>query len=274
MKLKDRVAVITGGSQGIGAGIAQRFAEEGAMVVIADINEEKSKMVISRLTAPRHRAIFVVCDVTDSNQVDNLFARTLEKFGRLDILVNNAALTHHPDSNKHFLELSTEAWSKALAVNLTGMFHCSQRAGRIMVKQVADGKAAGGCIINIGSGGGSRAHRQLLAYDTTKGGIEAATRGMALDLAPWKIRVNTLVPGNIQVENSLSGAIGPEAAKGTIPFGRPGSPKEMGAAAAFLASDDALYMTGQRLIVDGGMDAQLRSPGVDTRIDPSLPERL
>ncbi|HSG42187.1 MAG TPA: SDR family oxidoreductase [Anaerolineales bacterium] len=274
MKLENKIAIITGGSQGIGAGIAQRFAEEGAAVVIADINEEKSKELTSKLTASGHRAIFVVCDVSDSTQVDNLFSRTLEEFGRLDTLVNNAALTHHPESNKHFLELSTEAWLKALAINLTGMFFCSQRAGRIMVKQVAEGKATGGCIINIGSGGGSRAHRQLLAYDTTKGGIEAATRGMALDLAPWKIRVNTLVPGNVHVKNSLGGAIGPDAAQRTIPFGRPGSPDELGAAAAFIASDDALYMTGQRLIIDGGMDAQLRSPGVDTKIDLSLLERL
>jgi len=143
-----------------------------------------------------------------------------------------------------------------------------------MVKQVAAGTATGGCIINIGSGGGSRAHRQLLAYDTTKGGIEAATRGIALDLAPWRIRVNTLVPGNIAVDNSLGGAIGPEAAQRTIPFGYPGSPADIGDAAVFLASADALYITGQRLIVDGGMDAQLRSPGVDTQIDPTLPERL
>jgi 3-oxoacyl-[acyl-carrier protein] reductase len=106
----------------------------------------------------------------------------------------------------------------------------------------------------------------LFNYDTTKGGIEAATRAMALDLAPWKIRVNTIVPGNITVENGLGGAIGPEAAQRTIPLGHPGTPADIATAAAFLASDDAAYITGQRLVIDGGMEAQLRSPGVDTVI--------
>lgn len=274
MRLKDRVAIITGGAQGIGAGIALRFADEGAAVVIADINEEKSKTLMSRITESGHRALFVNCDVSDSDQVDSLFARTMREFARLDILVNNAALVHHKKSNVHFLELSADDWLKSLAINLTGMFYCSQQAGRIMVKQVAAGKAAGGSIINIGSAGGSRAHRHLLAYDATKGGVEAATRGMALDLAPWRIRVNTLVPGNIAVDNSLSGAIGPETAQRTIPLGYPGSPDDIGAAALFLASDDARYITGQRLVVDGGMDAQLRSPGVDIVTDPNLPERF
>jgi 3-oxoacyl-[acyl-carrier protein] reductase len=263
MKLKDRIAVITGGAQGIGAAIAARFTQEGAKVVIADINEEKSKALGSQLEG----SIYVLCDVSDQGQVANLFDKTLEAFGRIDILVNNAALVHHPDSNKNFLELTPEAWSRALAINLTGMFLCSKRAGRILVKQVTEGKAAGGAIVNMSSGGGMRAHRHLMAYDTTKGGIEAATRAMAMDMAPWKIRVNVVVPGNITVENALGGATGPEAAARTIPLGRPGSPADIASAAAFLASDDAAYITGQRIVVDGGMEAQLRSPAVDAQID-------
>jgi 3-oxoacyl-[acyl-carrier protein] reductase len=147
------------------------------------------------------------------------------------------------------------------------MFLCSQRAGRIMVKQVTEGKSTGGAIINMSSGGGMRAHRHLMAYDTTKGGIEAATRAMALDMAPWKIRVNVVVPGNITVDNALGGATGPEAAGRTIPLGRAGTPTDIASAAVFLASEDAAYITGQRLVVDGGMDAQLRSPAVDVQID-------
>ena len=131
-----------------------------------------------------------------------------------------------------------------------------------------------GAIINMSSGGGSRAHRQLMAYDTTKGGIEAATRAMAVDLAPWKIRVNAVVPGNITVDNALGGATGPEAAARTIPLGRPGSPADIASAAAFLASEDAAYITGQRIVVDGGMDAQLRSPAVDVQIDMGIADRL
>lgn len=274
MRLKNKVAVVTGGAQGIGAGIATRFAEEGASVVIADVNEEASKDRVVQIEAAGGTAIYVLCDVSDQGQVANLFQKAKEAYGQVDILVNNAALVHHPGSNVNFLELSAESWLRALEINLTGMFYCSQAAARMMVKQDPDERGVRGCIINIGSGGGSRAHRHLFNYDTTKGGIEAATRAMALDLAPWKVRVNTLVPGNITVDNSLGGATGPEAAQRTIPLGHSGSPADLGAVAAFLASDDAAYITGERLIVDGGMNAQLRSPAVDVQIDPDLPDRI
>lgn len=274
MKLHNKIAVITGGAQGIGAAIATRFAQEGATVVIADANEEKSKLLVSEIKTRGAETMVVLCDVSNSGQVEELFDKTLERFGRLDILVNNAALVHHPDSNKNFLELSAKAWLRALDINLTGMFYCSQRAARIMAKQVNEGRAGGGAIINMSSGGGSRAHRHLMAYDTTKGGIEAATRAMAVDLAPWKIRVNAVVPGNITVDNALGGATGPEAAARTIPLGRPGSPSDIASAAVFLASDDAAYITGQRIVVDGGMDAQLRSPAVDVQIDLGIADRL
>jgi 3-oxoacyl-[acyl-carrier protein] reductase len=270
MRLQNRIAVVTGGAQGIGAAIVERFAQEGAKVVIADINDEKAKALASHIPD----SMYVQCDVSDADQVENLFSRTFEAFGRLDILVNNAALVHHPDSNRNFLELSTKAWLRTLEINLTGMFYCSQHAARIIAKQVNEGRSGGGAIINMSSGGGSRAHRHLMAYDTTKGGIEAATRAMAVDLAPWKIRVNTVVPGNITVDNALGGATGPDAAGRTIPLGRPGLPADVASAAAFLASEDAAYITGQRIVVDGGMDAQLRSPGVDVPIDLGIAGRL
>ena len=270
MKLQNKIAVITGGAQGIGAAIAERFAQEGAKVVIADINEGKAKALVSQIPD----STYVPCDVSDADQVERLFSRTIEAFGRLDILVNNAALVHYADASRNFLELSTKTWLRTLEINLTGMFYCSQRAARIMAKQVSEGRSSGGVIINMSSGGGSRAHRHLMAYDTTKGGIEAATRAMAVDLAPWKIRVNTIVPGNITVDNALGGATGPEAAARTIPLGVPGLPADIASSAAFLASDEAAYITGQRIFVDGGMDAQLRSPGVDVTIDPGIAARL
>lgn len=269
MRLQNKIAVITGGAQGIGAAISARFTEEGAKVVIADLNEEKSKALANELNAS-----YVLCDVSNAEQVEKLFNKVIETFGRLDILVNNAALVHHPDSNKNFLELTQKTWQRALDINLTGMFLCSQRAARIMVKQNPEGKSAGGVIINMSSGGGMRAHRHLMAYDTTKGGIEAATRAMAMDLAPWKIRVNVVVPGNVTVDNALGGATAPEAAGRTIPLSRPGTPADIASAAAFLASDDASYITGQRIVVDGGMDAQLRSPAVDVQIDLGIANRL
>ena len=274
MKLQNKIAVITGGAQGIGAAIAKRFAQEGARVVIADVNVEKSRTLVSEIESYGVDAMSLLCDVSNSGQVEEMFNKVLERFGELHVLVNNAALVHHPDSNKNFLELSAKAWLRALDINLTGMFFCSQRAARIMVKQVAEGGSSGGAIINMSSGGGSRAHRHLMAYDTTKGGIEAATRAMAVDLAPWKIRVNVVVPGNITVDNALGGATGPDAAARTIPLGRPGSPSDVASAAAFLASDDAAYITGQRIVVDGGMDAQLRSPAVDVQIDLGIADRL
>jgi 3-oxoacyl-[acyl-carrier protein] reductase len=270
MKLQNKIAIVTGGAQGIGAAIATRFSQEGAKVVIADVNEEKA----NALTAKLDGSIYVLCDVSNEAQVGNLFNKVIETFGRLDILVNNAALVHHPDSNKNFLELTQKTWQRALDINLTGMFLCSQRAARIFVKQNPEGKSAGGAIINMSSGGGMRAHRHLMAYDTTKGGIEAAARAMAVDLAPWKIRVNTVVPGNITVDNALGGATAPEAAGRTIPLGRPGTPADVASAAAFLASDDAAYITGQRIVVDGGMEAQLRSPAVDVQIDLEIANRL
>ena len=274
MRLHEKVAIVTGGAQGIGGGITTRLAAEGAMVVIADLNEEKAQQHAATLVATGATVLPIRCDVSDQAQVGALFAQTLARFGRVDILVNNAALVHHAPSNVNFLELSAEAWQQALAVNLTGMFYCSQQAARLMVKQVVTGQATGGSIISLSSGGATRAHRHLMAYDTTKGGIEAATRAMAVDLAPWRIRVNAIAPGNITVSNSMGGAVGPEAAKGTIPLGYPGAPADIGATAAFLASDDAAYITGQCIWVDGGMAAQLRSPGVDRQIDPALVQRL
>jgi NAD(P)-dependent dehydrogenase (short-subunit alcohol dehydrogenase family) len=274
MRLKAKVAIVTGGAQGIGGGIATRLAAEGATVVIADLQEAKAQQHAATLRADGATVLPIRCDVSDRAQVEALFTQTLDHFGRLDILVNNAALVHHPPSNVNFLELSEEAWHLALAINLTGMFYCSQRAARIMVKQVVEQRGTGGAIISLSSGGGTRAHRQLMAYDTTKGGIEAATRAMAVDLAPWRIRVNAIAPGNIAVSNSMGGAVGADAAKGTIPLGYPGAPADIGATAAFLASDDAAYITGQCIWVDGGMAAQLRSPGVDRQVDPDLVQRL
>lgn len=267
MRLEGKVAIVTGGAQGIGGACASRLAAEGAALVVVDIHEAILTAKVDEIEAAGGQALGIRCDVSDQAQVDAMLEQTIATYGRVDILINNAALVHHPPSNVNFLELPADAWQRALDINLSGAFFCAQGAARIMVRQITAGTATGGCIINMSSGGASRAHRQLFNYDTTKGGIEAATRAMALDLAPWQIRVNAIVPGNIAVANSMGGAIGPEAAQGTIPLGHPGTPADIAAAAAFLATDDARYITGSRLFVDGGMDAQLRSPGVDTPID-------
>lgn len=269
MQLKDKVAVVTGGANGIGASMAERFAVEGAKVVIADIADDAAQSLVGTLTDAGGVALYVRTDVTDKARVASLFEQTLAAYGQVDVLVNNAAYVHQPGTIDNFLEYTDEAWQKTLAVNLNGLFYCSQAAARLMAK-----RGAGGCIINISSGGASRGHRHMFGYDTTKGGIEAATRAMALDLAPLQIRVNAIVPGSIKVQSGTVVSGNPIPPSETIPLERQGTPADVAGAAVFLASDDAAYVTGTRIFVDGGMDAQLRTPSVDFDFDPSIVDRL
>lgn len=266
MRLEGKTALITGGANGIGAGCARRLAGDGANVVIADIDAASGHSLAAELAHEQSdatgRVIFAGCDITQRQEVEALFARSVATFDTVDILVNNAAFVHKPGVIANFLEYSVEAWQRTLDVNLTGMFHCSQTAARLMAKG-----GRGGAIINVSSGGASRAHRHMFGYDTSKGGIEAATRVMALDLAPLGIRVNTVVPGSTRVEHGVFVGDAPIPPADVIPLGRQGSPRDIAAAVAFLASDDAAYITGARIFVDGGMDAQLRSPAVDFGYD-------
>ncbi len=270
MRLKGRAAIVTGGARGIGGAIARRFAVEGARVMIADVAADEARANVERIASLGGQAQFTPTDVSNAEQVERLFEAAHKAFGRLDILVNNAGIVHGPSAIRHFLETPEEMWNRIIAIHLNGLFYCSQRAARIMVKQ-----GQGGCIINMSSGGATRAHRQMMAYDTTKGGIEAATRAMALDLAPWTIRVNAVVPGAIAVENRA--AIGQEGVVqpgDVIPLGHLGTPDDVANAALFLASDEAAYVTGHCLVVDGGLTAQLRSPMVDSAPDPTLLSRI
>jgi NAD(P)-dependent dehydrogenase (short-subunit alcohol dehydrogenase family) len=261
MRLKDRVAIVTGGAQGIGGAIARRFAQEGATVMIADINEESAAQNLARIRDGSGVAGFVPTDVSDPAQVQALFEATINQFEQLDILVNTAGIAHGSGAVRHFLEMPIEMWHRLVAIHLNGLFYCSQRAARIMAEQ-----GRGGSIINTSSCGATRAHREMVAYDMTKGGIEAATRAMALDLAPWNIRVNAIVPGAIAVESRTP--VGQESAtqpSDVIPLARLGTPEEVAAGAAFLASEDGAYVTGHTLFIDGGLTAQLRSPAVDAQ---------
>lgn len=273
MRLKDKIAIVTGGAQGVGAGIVSQLAAAGAIVVIADIDRDKAGERVEQMTEAGQKAAFVYTDVADPVSVDQLFEQVVAQFGQVDILVNNAALVHYPPANVNVLEMADDTWLKNMDVSLNGTFFCSTRAARIMVKQVVDGNGTGGSIINISSGGGTRGHRHLASYDASKGGVEAFTRSAALDLAPWNVRVNAIVPGNIAVERMM-GSFSADAAKGTVPLGRPGTPSEIGDAAVFLASDEARYVTGTKIYVDGGMDIQLRSPGVDREIGSDITDRL
>ena len=261
MRLEGKTAIVTGGANGIGAGCVKRLTADGAKTIIADIDAAAGTALAKSLGA---RGIYIRCDVADRASVEALFDAGRAAFGAVDILVNNAAFVHKPGVIANFLEYSDASWQRTLDVNLTGLFHCSQIAARLMAK-----RGQGGVIINISSGGASRAHRQMFGYDTSKGGIEAATRAMALDLAGLNIRVNTVVPGSIRVEHGTSVGDAPIPPADVIPLPRQGTPDDIAAAVAFLASDDAAYITGTRIFVDGGMDAQLRSPAVDYRSDYS-----
>ncbi|HEY6017456.1 MAG TPA: glucose 1-dehydrogenase [Gaiellaceae bacterium] len=248
-RLDRKVAVITGAGHGIGRGIAERFADEGALVVVNDVDETRAAEVAAAIG---DAAVAVAADVSRSADVDRLFDTAIKTFRGVDVLVNNAGLI---DVERHFLEADEEWWDRVLDVNLKGQFLCALRAAQWMARH------GGGSMINLSSGGARAAHRGMVAYDASKGGVEGMTRALALDLAPYGIRVNALAPGAINV----MGLSKEEADRRgeTVPLGRVGTPEDMAGPAVFLASDDARYVTGTFLSVDGGLLAQQRSPQVD-----------
>jgi NAD(P)-dependent dehydrogenase (short-subunit alcohol dehydrogenase family) len=250
--LDGKVAIVTGAANGIGRAIAERYGAEGALVVVNDIGMEGAERVAQAIQAAGGTALAVAADVSDAAQVDALFEATLARFGTIDVLLNNAGLTN---TERHFLDADADWWNRIIAVNLSSMFLCGQRAAQIMARK------GSGAIINMSSGGATRAHRGNAAYDAAKGGVEALTRAMALDLGPYGVRVNGLVPGSID-----SKGMAPEIkrARGeTMPLGRVGEAAELAGPAVFLASDDARYISGHMLVVDGGLLAQQRSAQVD-----------
>ena len=251
-QLTGKVAIVTGAAHGIGKAIAERYGKEGATVIVSDINSEGAEAVAAGIREAGGQAVAVVTDVSDKAAVDRLFDETLEQFGTVDVLVNNAGLTN---TERHFLEGDEAWWDRIHAVNLKGSYLCGLRAAQHMARK------GEGVIINLSSGGASRAHRGNAAYDATKGGIEALTRAMAVDLAPYGVRVNALIPGSIN-SRGASAEVQRERGK-AIPLGRMGETADMAGPAVFLASADAGYVTGQMLAVDGGILAAMRSPAAE-----------
>ena len=245
------VVLVTGAGHGIGRAVAARFGREGARVVVNDVALSADDSA-EAIAAAGGEAIGVVADVSKKADVDRLCDTALERFGDINVLVNCAGLVNE---SRHFFEGDEPWWDRVLDVNLKGVYLCSDRAARLMARR------NGGSIISMSSGGATRAHRGNVAYDASKGGIEAFTRAAALDLAPYGIRVNAVAPGSI-LTTPVSEQDQRERGK-TIPLGRMGTPEDIADATVFLASHDARYITGQMLVVDGGLLAQQRSPQVD-----------
>jgi len=253
MELKrfaGKEVLVTGAGHGIGRAVAERFGAEGARVVLNDLDEARAAEAACAIGG---EAMAIAADVSSKQQVDRMFDAALARFGSLDVLVNNAGNIH---AARHFLEGDEQWWDKLLGVNLKGAFLCSHRAAHFMVRQ------GSGVIINMSSGGATRAHRGNVAYDASKGGIEAMTRAMALDLAPYGVRVNAIVPGLI-LTYDLSPEDAVERGK-VVPMGRLGLPEDLAGPTVFLATEDARYITGACLVVDGGVLVQQRSTPVDT----------
>jgi len=265
--LDGKVAIVTGGSRGIGKGIAERLAEEGAKVAITSRGADALRETARGIVAAGGEALAIPGDAGLKDDVEAMFKQVLDAWATIDILVNNAGWA---SPIAHILEMDEEHWDTVIQTNLKSIYLHSHRAANIMVDQ---GKP--GCIVNISSFAAARSHRYMAAYDATKGGMESMSRTMAIDLAPFGIRINVVQPGAIHTEEYDPQGPKAKARRGqTVPLGRVGEPEDVAGAVAFFASDDAAYITGQVIAVDGGMLAQLRSPQVDAPLPDSVKARL
>ena len=253
MRFDGRAVLVTGGANGIGLACATRFASEGATVAIADLNCDAGQRAAERIGA-----IFLATDVANKREVDATVAAFADQAGRIDVLINNAGITHAAE----FLDLAEEDFDRVLAVNLKSCFLMGQAVAKHMVAQHA-GKGAGadnaretGCIINMSSVNAILAIPNQVPYVVSKGGIAQLTKVMALSLAPYGIRVNAIGPGTIATELAKKAVLSDEASRRKVlsrtPMRRLGEPEEVAAVACFLASSDASYLTGQTLYPDGG----------------------
>ena len=245
MSLQGKVALITGGSRGIGAAVAQALATAGAAVAVCARNGEAAAATASAIAAQGGQALGVAADVSRAEDADRLVKTCLERFGRLDILVNNAGITR----DGLVLRMKDGDWSDVLAVNLNGAFYCARAALRVILKQKQSGR-----IINIGSVVGSMGNAGQANYVTSKAGLIGLTKALAREVAARGVTVNLVAPGFIETDMtaSLPDAV-KETYRGQIPLGRFGTAADVAAAVAFLASDGAAYITGQVIHVNGGM---------------------
>lgn len=246
MRLKDKVAIVTGAASGFGAEIARQYVQEGAKVAVADINADGARAVAEALG---DNAIAVACDVTKRADIDALVAATVAKFGHLDIVINNAGWTH---KNQPLLDVDEATFDRVYDINVKSIFHMTHAVVPLMRKQ------GGGVILNIGSTAGIRPRPGLTWYNSSKGAVNLMSKSLAVELGPDKIRVNAICPvmGATGLLESFMGMPDtPENRQkfiGTIPMGRLSEPKDIARAAVYLGSDDAEFISGVEFPVDGG----------------------
>jgi len=247
-KLKDKVAIITGARQGMGKTHALTLARAGAKVVVSDISLEDCEKVVKEIKKAGNKAMAIKCDVSKKKEVDEMVKKTVEKWGRVDILVNNAGICQF----KPFLDLTEEEWDRTLNINLKGYFLCAQAVAKEMAKKKL------GVIVNIASvamGQQGIGFSNIAHYCASKGGIVGMTEAMAVELAPYNIRVNAIAPGMIDTPMIDPITKNPKQEKATlsrVPMNRVGKPQEVSNLVLFLASDQSSYMTGSTVVIDGG----------------------
>ena len=249
MPIDGRTAIVTGGANGIGYACVRRLLDDGARVVMADIDEDRGEAAAAELS-DYGEVRFVACDVGERLDVHNLVARTLDVYDDIDILVSNAGIVHKAD----FLDLSEADFDRVMRVNIKGAFLCGQAVAQHLVDRVRTGDAPG-TIINMSSVNAVFGLPDQVPYSVSKGGVAQLTKVMAIALARFGIRVNAVGPGSVMTD-MLASVVDDEDARAKIlartPLGRIGQPEEIAAIVAWLASDDASYVTGQTIYADGG----------------------
>jgi len=243
-RLEASTALVTGAGRGVGKGIALELARAGCRVAVNDRSTDLTRQTVAEITALGMEAFGIGADVSASAEVRDMVNAVIGRFGRLNILVNNAAI----QTWKALLDVTEEEWDEVIATNLKGTFLCTQAAARHMKDQ------GGGSIVNIGSGSNKVGFPKLVAYTASKGGIETLTKVSAIELGPYNIRVNCVAPGATLVERTkLEAANYAEDWGRLAPLGRVGLPQDIGQMVVFLASSESSFVTGQTIWVDGGL---------------------
>ena len=252
LNFENKIVIITGATSGIGRGMALMFAKNGATVVVNGNSEERGNQVVEEITEAGGKAIFIKANVSSREETESMAEKVVEKFGKIDILINNAGINIDMKRRGPIHEFPDEMWRKIMDVDLDGVYNTSKAVLKNMTKN------GYGKIVNIGSIVGLVPLRNQCAFAAAKGAVNNLTKAMAIELASFSINVNAILPGSINVPNMKEGGIGIyndgrfDSIISHIPFKRPGTPEDIGYGAMYLASDAANYVTGNILVIDGG----------------------